>query len=312
MKKILINSLICTVSLVLLCACGRLEFPESLLSREGFPMKMQQDFFDRNGGNVRVTEAWYSSSNGNASITFEDRAGHSCRSEYENEDWQLTLRVLDSQKPMYDLPLVAYQSFRCLVFKGDSPRFDFENDRIVEFSRRGIAHKYYEIRLHTELGPKFYAPYFVLIDEEGVVLENANSSFNHMDWSMGYDDALSFIAGRYAGCDVRGLANDCGYDTFYIFHDGRLKRVRFQNNFIVNYDSAAEGWKETVWNLDGPLAVPNYVWDEFQTRMEQRPESERYRVAVCYYMETPRGNYFGLEGPVSETTRITNWFVDRD
>lgn len=310
MKKILINSLICTVSLVLLCACGRLEFPESLLSREGFPMEMQQDFFDRNGGNVRVTEAWYSSSDGSASIYFVDPAGHSCRSEYENEDWQLTLREYDRDNPVSCLPRTVGRAFKELGFEAYCPISD--DDRVVEISRRGIEHKYYEFRFNTELGPNLYALHFVLIDEEGVVLENANSYFNRMDCSVGYDEALSFIADRYAGCDVRGLANDSGYDIFYIFHDGRLKRVRFQNNFKVNYDSAAEGWRETVWQLDGFQAVPDYVWEEFQTRMELRPESERYRVAVCYYLETPRGNYYGLEGPVSETTRITNWFIDRD
>ena len=36
------------LSLVLIAACGRLEFPESLLSREGFPVEIQQDFFDIN------------------------------------------------------------------------------------------------------------------------------------------------------------------------------------------------------------------------------------------------------------------------
>ena len=310
MKKNLINGLFCAVSLFLIAACGRLEFPESLLSREGFPVEIQQDFFDRNGGNVHVLEAWYSSSNGNASISFEDPAGHSCRSEYENGDWQLTLREYDRDNPVSYLPRTVGRAFKELGFEAYCPMSD--DDRVAEISRRGIEHKYYEFRFHTELGPNHYALHFVLIDEEGVVLENANSYFNRMDYSMGYDEALSFIADRYASCDVRGLANDSGYDTFYIFHDGRLKRVRFQNNFKVNYDSAAEGWRETVWQLDGLQDVPGYVWEEFQTCMGLRPESERYRVAVCYYLETPRGNYFGLEGPVSETTRIMNWFEIRN
>ena len=183
---------------------------------------------------------------------------------------------------------------------------------MAEFSRRGIDHKYYEFRFHTVLGPDHYALHFVLIDEEGVVLENANSYFNRVDWSTGHDGALDFIAGRYPGCDVRGLANDSGYDTFYIFHEGLLKRVRFQNNYQGNGYSAAEGWKETVWQLDDTKAVPDYVWEEFLASMEKEPESERYIVSACYYLGTPRGDYFGLEGRVSAATIVTNWFTVRN
>ena len=302
-----ISVLFCAVAAF--CSCGWEEFPESRLSQQEIPIEIQKDFFARNGGNVRVTDA-YGTAVGSAVIYFEDPAGHPCQSEYQDGVWQLTLREFDRQAPGYDLPRAVADAFKALGFERYCPKSD--DDRVAEFSRRGIGHKYYEFRFHTELGPDLYALHFVLIDEEGIVLENANSYFNRMDWSTGHDGALDFIAGRYPGCDVRGLANDSGYDTFYIFHDGRLKRVRFQNNYQGNGYSAADGWRETVWQLDDSLAVPEYVWEEFRARMAKNPESDRYEVSAVYYLETPRGDCFGLQGRVSATTLVTNWFAVRD
>lgn len=112
------------------------------------------------------------------------------------------------------------------------------------------------VTVSWNIGPDHYAQHYLLIDEQGSVLEDANSYFNCMDNSVNYGEALSFIAARYPGCDVRGLANDSGYDTFYIFHEGRLKRVRFENHFQVQYPTAAEGWKETVWRRTTSIWKP--------------------------------------------------------
>ena len=308
MKNLFSRIIILLCVTVSLCACGWEEFPGTLMSKNGIPVEIRKDFYARNG-HVQITEA-YGSDVGSAAIFFDDPAGRSCQSEYLDGAWQLTLREFDRQFPEHDLPCVVADAFKALGFERYCPKSD--DDRVAEFSRRGIGHKYYEFRFHTQLGPDHYAMHFVLIDEEGVVLENANSYFNRMDWSMGHDGALDFIAGRYPGCDVRGLANDCGNDTFYIFHEGLLKRVRFQNNYQGNGYTAAEGWRETVWQLDDPKAVPDYVWEEFQARMEKKAEADRYEVSACYYLETPRGDCFGLEGRVSATTTVTNWISVRD
>lgn len=295
----------CSVFLILVCSCERASFPESLLTRAGVPTEVQRDFFERSGSDIRITDAGYIpsssgisySSGERAYVHFVDRTGLSCKSEYLNGRWQLTLREYDCDEPTRHLPRPVANAFRLLDYE---PYLPFrESDRVVEYTRQGFDH------------PDHYAQHYLLIDEQGSVLEDANSYFNCMDNSVNYGEALSFIAARYPGCDVRGLANDSGYDTFYIFHEGRLKRVRFENHFQVQYPTAAEGWKETVWRLDGPQEVPDYVWAEFQMRNEKTAENNRYQATDYFYLETLRDCYFGLGGPASSTILTISWYTDR-
>lgn len=288
-----------------MCACGFEEFPENILSKSNVPVAFQKDFYQRFGYDTEVTYAYFDENENEIRIEFEDAAGLNGRATYQNGEWQLTSRVY-SPEQFEQLPAPVRQAFASLDLEAPVGYFE-EHGGIVEISRRGIGNTYYEFRFNTELGPRHYGAHAVVIDEDGNVLMHNNRGLNTGEWTVGLDVFLAFIRDRYQGCDIRAYVNE-GYDVYYIYHEGLLKRVEFSNN-AVHYQST-EDWRETSWLIDRSC-VPDYVWDEFKDSCEKDRWDGSYEPTEFYYKETPRNNQFGLGGPVSETSTVIRWFVDR-
>lgn len=292
-------SLAAAALLLSLGACNDLEPWPAPLSERGISREVSQDFFTRNGGNVRILEAYHLQDEGRDVISFRGRDGVEGRSEYLDGTWQMTVRTLDPDRLTASLPLRVIRAFDGLGL--DTPCFAGSNDRVAEITRSGIGHTMYDFMFATDLtgAGNHFLTHYVLINEDGTVLANDNASSNPAEWFRDFDTALGYIRDRYADCDVRGHANRSGIDTFYILHDGKMKQVRFHNNFQVNYPDIREAWKETEYELD-PAEVPAKVIDLCHEWRDSNPEAdpayEKY-----FFLEDWQGTYYGYQ--ISEPSR---------
>ncbi len=292
-------SLAAAAMLLSLGACNDLEPWPAPLSERGLSREVSQDFFARNGGNVRILEAYHLQDEGRDVISFRGRDGVEGRSEYLDGRWQMTVRTLDPDRLTASLPLRVIRAFDGLGL--DTPCFAGSNDRVAEITRSGIGHTMYDFMFATDLtgAGNHFLTHYVLINEDGTVLANDNASSNPAEWFRDFDTALGYIRDRYADCDVRGHANRSGIDTFYILHDGKMKQVRFHNNFQVNYPDIREAWKETEYELD-PAEVPAKVIDLCHEWRDSNPEAdpayEKY-----FFLEDWQGTYYGYQ--ISEPSR---------
>lgn len=289
-----------------MCSCGSEDFPETILTKANVPDEFQKDFYQRCGSDSEVTYADY---DGNCvNIEFVDPAGHSGRVIYQDGEWQMTAREY-ARDQFLDLLDLVLATFNKMSNGLEAPiAFFGKREGIMEFSRRGIEDTYYQFTFYTDLGPNHVGTHSAVIDENGNLIDHVKSDYNSLARTVGFDDLLGFIRERYQGCDVRALVNDGGPDVFFIFHDGVQKRVEFKNAYQP-YQSA-DDWDGTSWLIDRS-AVPEYVWDEFKARCEKDVRDGYYEPTQFYYKETPQMNLFGLSGPVSETTTVTNWFAER-
>ena len=293
-------SLAVAALLLSLGACNDLEPWPAPLTERGISREVSKDFFTRNGGNVRILEAYHLQDEGRDVISFRDADGVEGRSEYLDGTWQMTVRTLDPDRLTASLPLSVIQAFAGLGL--DTPCFAGSNDRVAEITRSGIGHTMYDFMFATDLteaGNQFLNHY-VLINEDGTVLANDNASSNPAEWFRDFDTALGYIRDRYADCDVRGHANRSGIDTFYILHDGKMKQVRFHNNFQVNYPDIREAWMQTEYELDPMTEVPAGVIDLCHEWRDSNPEAdpayEKY-----FFLEDWQGTYYGYQ--ISEPSR---------
>ena len=293
-------SLAAAALLLSLGACNDLEPWPAPLSERGLSREVCQDFFSRNGGNVRILEAYHLQDEGRDVISFRGRDGVEGRSEYLDGTWQMTVRTLDPDRLTASLPLRVIRAFDGLGL--DTPCFAGSNDRVAEITRSGIGHTMYDFMFATDLtgAGNHFLTHYVLINEDGTVLANDNASSNPAEWFRDFDTALGYIRDRYADCDVRGHANRSGIDTFYILHDGKMKQVRFHNNFQVNYPDIREAWKQTEYELDPMTEVPAGVIDLCHEWRDSNPEAdpayEKY-----FFLEDWQGTYYGYQ--ISEPSR---------
>ena len=294
-------SLAAAALLLSLGACNDLEPWPAPLGERGISREVSKDFFTRNGGNVRILEAYHLQDEGRDVISFRDADGVEGRSEYLDGTWQMTVRTLDPDRLTASLPLSVIQAFAGLGL--DTPCFTGSNDRVAEITRSGIGHTMYDFMFATDLtgAGNHFLTHYVLINEDGTVLANDNASSNPAEWFRDFDQALGYIRDRYADCDIRGHANRSGIDTFYILHDGKMKQVRFHNNFQVNYPDIREAWKETEYELD-PAEVPAEVRELCRNWRESDPQAdpsyEKY-----YFLENFQGSFYGYQ--ISENSQET-------
>ena len=292
-------SLAAAALLLSLGACNDLEPWPAPLTERGISREVSKDFFTRNGGNVRILEAYHLQDEGRDVISFRDADGVEGRSEYLDGTWQMTVRSLDPDRLTASLPLSVIRAFDGLGL--DTPCFAGSNDRVAEITRSGIGHTMYDFMFATDLtgaGNQFLNHY-VLINEDGTVLANDNASSNPAEWFRDFDTALGYIRDRYADCDVRGHANRSGIDTFYILHDGKMKQVRFHNNFQVNYPDIREAWEETEYELD-PAEVPARVHELCRIWRESDPKADPF-YEKYFFLEDWQGTYYGYQ--ISEPSR---------
>ena len=282
-------SLAVAALLLSLGACNDLEPWPAPLTERGISREVSKDFFTRNGGNVRILEAYHLQDEGRDVISFRDADGVEGRSEYLDGTWQMTVRTLDPDRLTASLPLRVIRAFDGLGL--DTPCFAGSNDRVAEITRSGIGHTMYDFMFATDLtgAGNHFLTHYVLINEDGTVLANDNASSNPAEWFRDFDTALG-----YADCDVRGHANRSGIDTFYILHDGKMKQVRFHNNFQVNYPDIREAWKQTEYELDPMTEVPAGVIDLCHEWRDSNPEAdpayEKY-----FFLEDWQGTYYGYQ-----------------
>ena len=297
--------------LLSLGACDDLTpWPEPLSDRD-IPETVSQDFFARNGGNVRILEATHYQDDCRDEIVFRGPDGVVGYSEYQDEAWQMTVRTFNLDRLAAQLPMAVSRAFDKLDL--GKPYFIESIDRIAEITRTGIAHTMYDFIFATDMtgNERSFLRHFVLINEDGTVLANDNSSANPAEWFHDFGSALDYIRGRYTDCDVRGHANRSGYDTFYILHEGKVKQVSFQNNYQVNYPDIREAWRQTEYELDPATEVPAGVLEICRTWRESIPEAdpayEKY-----FFIENRQGSYYGyqINMPSRETTltRYTSYW----
>lgn len=290
-----------------LCACNDLTpWPEPLSERD-IPEMVCRDFFARNGGNVRILDAIHYQDDGRDEITFRGADGVVGRSEYRDGTWQMTFRYPDQDRLAATLPLPVVRAFDGLGL--GTPCFVESIDRIAEITRAGIAHTMYDFIFATDLtgAGNHFLRHYVLINEDGMVLANDNAGINPSEWFRDLGSALDYVRDSYPGCDVRGHANRSGYDTFYILHEGKVKQVRFHNNYQVNYPDIREAWKETEYELDPATEVPAEVLETCRTWRESVPEAdpayERYS-----RLENRQGVWYGYQISIpSRSTFLTNY-----
>ena len=292
-------SLAAAALLLSLGACNDLEPWPAPLSERGISREVSLDFFTRNGGNVSILEAKHYQDDGRDEIVFRGPDGVIGHSEYLDGAWQMTIRTLNPDRLAAQLPMAVSRAFARLDL--GTPCFVKSIDRIAEITRTGIAHTMYDFMFATDLtgAGNHFLTHYVLINEDGTVLANDNAFSNPAEWFRDFDTALGYIRDRYADCDVRGHANRSGIDTFYILHDGKMKQVRFHNNFQVNYPDIREAWEETEYELD-PAEVPAEVRDLCrnwrESDLEADPFYEKY-----FFLEDWQGTYYGYQ--ISEPSR---------
>ncbi|MBP3774525.1 MAG: hypothetical protein ILA34_04150 [Bacteroidaceae bacterium] len=288
--------------LLLFGSCSNKEHTVTDVFEENeIPESVVHDFFRRNGRDVSVTQARNFQSESFICIYYTDAQGMSAESHYSHGVWQLDM------KRITDMEQMPVRVIEALLNMGWGDMWmATSDDRVALIVRNGIDHQLYDMRFHTPQADNSWLTCYLLINEDGTVLEQSHDGFNRSEWYRNLDDALDFVRTRYEGCDVRGHANHAGYDEFYILHDGYMKQVYFYNNY-KKYKNMDDAWMKTEWELDAAHPLPDAV------RMEldkiKADDTSDFAYDRVFYRETLHGHCYGLQDSRREDA-LTYWIPE--
>lgn len=303
MKKSLFKTLALLCGAVLLCSCGVEEFPGSLLSKNDVPIPIRKDFYDRNGNSVTLTEVLNYRDENKVSICFTDQAGNTCESRYQNGSWLMTSKEFDPADLRQNLPSAVYDA---LVDRAGNPdNLRFERHGIMMYMRPGFAYAAYEFRATVRIAPGKNAYFFLLVNEDGTVLKDADSFFNYSGSSDNLFSEMDYISGRYPGSVFRAQVNEGGKTLYIIDQDGFRKDVYFDYN-SSGWD-VSETWIESVWRVE-PESVPASARESFGDYFVRYPEAQRFEPDTYFYRETRHGGpCYGFSNYQSATEYRIVW-----
>jgi len=258
---------------------------EDIFSKNGVNEQIRYDFRERTGVGIGITEIHSIAYNNTVEILYQDLEGADHKCLYYSNVWQYDIEYIPEEELDATLPLPVKKAFYSLDFDGEIQLFPDWGDRYYRIERRGFQHGYYEFLFHYLLENGSWYTSYALILEDGKVISANHDGHNNAEYFYDFDDALSFIRGRYQGCVPLGYTNEVGENLFFIEHEGIVKQVYFRNNY-KQFDNILTAWKETIYSLPLDTTIPEDV-------LEQLPSTN---YTELFYGETPySGNAYGFK-----------------
>lgn len=298
MIKRLIHPICVAVMLIIASACEKYEPDWDIFEAYGVTEEIKTDFYERYSEDVKVTSAV--TSYNKSLVEFVDTDGLKCTAVYKGHTWMMTQKEFNKNGFAF-LKQLPERIAKAYLRAGVSKEFyEWDQSYVIEVTRRGFDKKAYEFQFvvfdENEFPKLAYREYFVLIDEDGELLD-IRSRHNRSIWWYDMSSCVDFVRQKYPEATILAGINDSSDNVLYIKDKGVLKTVRFDYR-----GSDEQTWSATIYRLEDYDKLPDTVLDEYAKYRVYHPD---FNYSEVYRVETKDGIYYGLK---SATTSLTVYF----
>ena len=169
----LIHPICVAVMLIIASACEKYEPDWDIFEAYGVAEEIKTDFYERYSEDVKVTSAV--TSYNKSQVEFVDTDGLKCTAVYKGHTWMMTQKEFNKNGFAF-LKQLPERIAKAYLRAGVSKEFyEWGQSYVIEVTRRGFDKKAYEFQFvvfdENEFPKLAYREYFVLIDEDGELLD---------------------------------------------------------------------------------------------------------------------------------------------